>query len=166
MDEKILYFAGAVTGDRVAAGSITAMIRYIQSLNIKVLSEHIAEERPNEFLAAIFGKKEHELTAEDIETQDITWLNEATHVIAEITGPSTGTGREVEYARTKGHFGKIPAEVLCLYQLEKEMQASKMIRGMKKEKYPNVTVRVYKEIEEAKEIIKKFLNPPTKELDN
>src|SRR5688572_12357355 len=99
MDEKIVYFAGAIRGDQIAKKSITEMIQYIQSLKITVLSEHLAAERPNEALASLFGKNEHELTAEDIETQDIAWLDRATHVIAEITGASTGTGREIEYAR-------------------------------------------------------------------
>ncbi len=158
MDEKIVYFAGAVRGDQVAKKSITEMIRYIQNLDISVLSEHLAEEIPNEMLAIKIDKPFIELTPEDIETQDIKWVDEATHMIAEITGASTGTGREIEYARTKGHFGKVPAEILCLYQKEKESQISGMIRGMKKEKYPNITVKPYKDTEDAKNIIKKFLD--------
>ena len=50
-----------------------------------------------------------------MERQDIEWLDQATHVIAEISGVSTGTGREIEYARTKGVLGKTPAKILCLY---------------------------------------------------
>ncbi len=156
--EKIVYFAGAVRGDRLKSGLILQLVNHIKRLGIPVLSEPIADEDPIASLAHKLGKAKEGLTAEDIETKDISWIDTATHFIAEISGASTGTGREIEYARNKHHFGKTPAKILCLYNKEREFYASPMIRGMKPEKYNNVMIKHYNELEEAKEIIQKFLS--------
>ena len=88
----------------------------------------------------------------------IAWLDQATHLIAEISGASTGVGREIEYARTKSHFGKIPAKILCLYDIKREWYASPMVRGMDPDPYPNISVRSYTDVENAKEVVPEFID--------
>src|SRR3989344_3004906 len=120
MDKKV-YFAGAIRGDRCVAETIRSLINYIKTdLGLVVLTEHVGAEKPVEELARKVGKRVEELLAEDIEKQDIEWLDQSSYVIAEISGASTGTGREIEYARTKGNFGKVPARILCLYCVDRE----------------------------------------------
>lgn len=155
---KKVYFAGAIRGDRAMAETFREIIRHIQSQGLPVLTEHIAFEKPNEMLASKIGKAYADLTVEDIEQQDISWIDEATHVIAEVSGASTGTGREIEYARSKEHFGKTPAKILCLYHAEQEANVSAMISGMTPGRYPNITVRAYTDAANAKVIIDEFLN--------
>jgi hypothetical protein len=155
--DKIVYFAGAVRGDRVMIDTIKEIVAYIKEIGFPVLTEHVGTDDPNTILAGKIGKTKETLTAEDIEKQDIMWLDQATHIIAEISGASTGAGREIEYARMKSNFGKMPAKILCLYQIEREFYASAMIRGMDNNRYPNVIVESYKNTIEAKEIIQKFL---------
>lgn len=151
----LVYFAGAIRGDRVLAPVMREIVAFVQSLGFRVLSEHVAADDP--IATQKIGQGKGELLAEDIERQDIAWLDEATHVIAEISGASTGTGREIEYARTKGHLGKTPAVVLCLYRQDRESFASPMIRGMTPDRYPNVTVCSYRDLDEAKALIQRFL---------
>ena len=139
------------------ADTMHAIVAYIKELGFPVLTEHVSEADPILAFAEKIGKTKENLTAIDVETQDTAWLDQATHVIAEISGASTGTGREIEYARTKGQLGKVPAQVLCLYQEEREFYASSMIRGMNKIRYPNITVTEYKDMTEVKAIIEKFL---------
>lgn len=158
-NDKIVYFAGAIRGDRVVVEVIQKIVKYIKELGFLVLSEHVGTGDPIATLAKKIGKTKEILVAEDIERQDIMWLDQATHVIAEISGASTGTGREIEYARTKSKFGKVSAEILCLYQVERKFYASPMIRGMTNNHYPNVTIKSYKDIEELKIIIQEFLQP-------
>ncbi len=154
----LVYFAAAIRGDRAMANLVLDLINFIrQDLSIIVLTEHLASSDPNLVLATKLGKEKINLTVVDIENQDITWLDSATHFIAEVSGASTGTGREVEYARVKEHFGKVPAKVLCIYQIDKEAQVSAMIRGMSRESYPNVQVESYKDLFEAKDLIRDFL---------
>ncbi len=154
---KIVYFAGAIRGDRAVAGAMREIVEFIKQLNIPVLSEHIVADDPIGTYVKQMGKTKNELTADDIERQDIAWLDQSTHVIAEISGASTGTGREIEYGHMKGKFGKVPAKVLCLYQKDREFFASPMIRGMDSDRYQNVVVRSYASLVEAKAIIKDFL---------
>jgi hypothetical protein len=104
-NKKIVYCAGAIRGDRVMAETIRDIISFIQSLGYVVLTEHVGTADPIQVFAEKVGKTKDTLTAEDIERQDIAWLDQATHVVAEISGASTGTGREIEYARTKGALG-------------------------------------------------------------
>ena len=156
-NKKIVYFAGAIRGDRTMADTIQKIVRYIKELGFPVLTEHVGTDDPIATFAGKVGKTKETLTAEDIERQDIAWLDQATHVIAEISGASTGTGREIEYARVKGELGKTPAQVLCLYHGDREFYASPMIRGMSKERYPNILIKQYVEIGEMKQIIKEFL---------
>lgn len=155
--DKIVYFAGAIRGNRVMANVIKEVVRHIKKLGFPVLNEHVGADDPIAAFAEKIGKTKDNLTAEDIENQDISWLDQATHVIAEISGASTGTGREIEYARMKGNFGKIPAKVLCLYCVNREFYASPMIRGMVSGRYPNVAIKPYEDINEVKTIIEKFL---------
>lgn len=156
-NDKIVYFAGAIRGDRIMEETIIEGVRYIKNLGFAVLNEHVGADKPIETFANKIKKTLENLTAEDIEKQDIEWLNQSTHVIAEISGASTGTGREIEYARTKGYFGEIPAKILCVYRKDREFYASPMIRGMSEDKYPNVKIKSYENIEGLKKIVNDFL---------
>ncbi len=147
-NKKVVYFAGAIRGNRIMADTFREIVSFLKTSRVEVLTEHVAAQKV----------VDEELPAADIEKRDIEWLDRAPYVIAEISGASTGTGREIEYARTKHNFGKPPAKILCIYQKEREFYASPMIRGMTPDMYPNVEVRAYESIEEAKSIIKQFLN--------
>ena len=155
---KVVYFAGAIRGDRVVADMISEMISFIKMFNYRVLTEHVGMPDPIDTLAKQLKVNKEALSAEMIERQDIGWLDQATHVIAEISGASTGTGREIEYARVKGLLGKVPATVLCLYRKDREFYASPMICGMTKERYENVDVFAYNTVSEAKDKILSFLH--------
>ncbi len=157
MKDKIVYFAAAIRGDRLMSKTIIELVNHIKSLDFIVLTEHVGTEDPIGELASKIGKKKEDIQAIDIEERDIEWLDKATHVIAEISGASTGTGREIEYARLKGYLGKTYAKILCLYNEDREFYASPMIRGMTNYRYPNVFVAPYKTLEEAKRLVEGFL---------
>jgi hypothetical protein len=142
----IVYFAAAIRGDRSFAKTVKELIWFLKENGATVLTEHLTKNDPVD-----------RMPAEEIETRDIKWLDEATHVIAEISGGSTGVGREIEYARNKELFGKVPAKVLCLYQYDREFYASPMIRGMTSDRYPNVVVRPHQDLKEAKSAILEFI---------
>jgi len=158
MTSKIVYFAGAIRGDRAVADTMMALIKFIRGLGLPVLTEHVAAEDPIATFAGKIRKTKDTLLTEDVERQDIAWLDQATHVVAEISGASTGTGREIEYARNKERFGKTPTKVLVLYHNEREFFASPMIRGMTADCYPNVAIKSYTTLEDAKIIVRKFLS--------
>lgn len=167
MDQKpIVYFCAAVSGDSSLRSTVVRpLIEFIRDdLQIPVLSEHIAYDNHREILAKKIGKQFAELNASDIEKQDIAWLDTATHVIAEISGVSTGVGREIEYARTKGWLGRTPAWVLCIYNDSLGHNVSAMIKGMNK-RYANICVADYMDMGDAQNIIKFFLSWETFEIN-
>lgn len=157
-NKKLVYFCGAIRGDRTYHKIIKELIKFIKEKGTPVLTEHVGEDNPIRAFAEKIGKKEKELIPADIEKQDIYWLDMANYVIAEISGASTGVGREIEYARTKEKFGKTPAKILCLYDKSKEFNVSPMIKGMTQNRYPNIQISSYSNLEEAKSLIDQFLS--------
>jgi len=156
-NKKVVYIAGAIRRDREVTDAIQHIVGTVQSLGLTLLNEQIDADDPLLALAQKMGKLKEQVTARDIEEQDITWLDQSTHVIAEVSDASTGTGREIEYARTKGSLGKTSAHILCLYQAERELLVSPMIRGMDSGRYPNIVLGAYKNIAEAEKMIATFL---------
>lgn len=157
---KKIYFAGAIRGDRIAAENMREIVSFMKSLGHIVLSEHVAQDNPKAVFSGRIGKKEKDVTERDIQLQDVKDVDESTHLVAEVTGVSTGTGIEIGHAEAKVIPGKRPKKILCLYLKEREASVSAMIRGMTKDRYPNVTVASYSTLKEAKEIILEFLNEP------
>lgn len=156
--ENLVFFSAPIKGEREKVERIIMKLgNWIKMKGFTIVNEHVVTENPRKSLAEKFGKSLNELTVEEIEQYNTSKLCEAHYVIAEVSGASTGVGREVEFARTKGYFGFPPAKILCLYHKDYENSASPMILGMGKEKYPNVTVASYQNIEEAQYIIKDFL---------
>lgn len=140
-----IYFAAAIRGDRALADTVRELIRFLQTQGRTVLTEHLLKDDPVDVIPP-----------EEVERRDISWVDDADCLIAEISGSSTGVGREIEYARNKELFGKNPTRVLCIYRKDREYHASAMVRGMTQDHYPNVTVRSYLDLEDAKRIVQDF----------
>lgn len=153
----LVYVAGAIQGERVAIDVIRELIDFIKSRGVEVLTEHLFEEDRFAFFARMSGKRKEDITADDIERVDVGMLDSATHLIAEVSGASTGTGMEIRYAMHKHLLGKVPAVVLLLYCKDKKDGVSNMVKGMNPLRYPTVTVCSYLDAVEAKRIVAKFL---------
>ena len=158
MKKNQVYFAGPIRGERILPETLIELAKYIENhLGYPILNDHVGQKDPIGYQAKKLGKPKGQVLPAEIERYDIRLLDKATHFIAEISSGSTGTGREIEYARTKGSFGKIPAKVFCLYAKDREFYASPFVRGMTPADYPNVTIKSYEDLEEAKLLIKEFL---------
>jgi hypothetical protein len=152
-----IYFIAAIRGDQALSDTVIDLVGFIRRLGIPVLNERIDASDVLGTTNKQTGTLRALVSPAEIEQQAIECLDKATHVIAEISASSTSVGRAVEYARTKGHFGKVPAQVLCLYRQDREFFASPMIRGMTHDRYPNFTVRAYSNPQEARTAIMEFL---------
>ena len=153
----LVYLAGAIQGNRVAVDVIHELINFIKSHGVEVLTEHLFGEDRFEFFARMSRIKKEDITADDIERVNVGMLDSATHLIAEVSGASTGTGMEIRYAMHKHLLGKTPASVLLLYCKDKKDQVSNMVKGMNPLRYPTVTVCSYLDAAEAKRIVAEFL---------
>lgn len=153
----LVYFAGAIQGNRVAVDAIREIISFIKLRGIGVLTEHLFGEDRFEFFSRMTGIRKEDIVADDIERVNVGMLDLATHLIAEVSGASTGTGMEIRYAMHKHFLGKVPARTLLLYCEDKKSHVSNMVKGMNPLRYPTVTVCSYKDATEAKKIVAEFL---------
>jgi hypothetical protein len=152
--ENCVFFSAPIKGERDKIECIIIKLgEWIKTKGFRIVNDHVVSENPRPVLAAKLGKLSKDLTLEEIENYNVCRILEAKYLIAEVSGASTGVGREIEYARNFGYNMKI----LCLYQKDYKHTASPMILGMDKNRYPNVTVACYQDIQEAKYIIKDFL---------
>ena len=151
----LVYFSGSIHGDRSALEVMKHCVKTIKQLGFTVLTEYVAANDPRVALAEKLKIRPEAITNVDIERYDLAWLKQASFVIAEVSYPSTGVGREIEYGRVKGETGLPPARVLCLYNAAQTV--TPMILGMTPDRYPNVMVRSYDSLAEAEKIVQEFL---------
>lgn len=158
-DEISVYFAAAVRGDRSLAAVVHDLIYHIIAQGFIVLDRHVAEENPRAAMAKNLGIDLADLTVELVEKTDINWVNQCKYFIIEFSGASTGAGRELGQAMYRHLLGLgfPPAKILCLYRMDRASQATPMITGMTKDRYPDVQVEEYRDTEHAKGIINNFL---------
>lgn len=132
-----IYFAGSIRGGREDADLYAKIIEFLQNFG-EVLTEHVGKRTLSEM-----GEKF--VTEEYIYNRDMQWLKEADCVVAEATTVSMGVGYELGWAD-----GKKP--ILALYRPSQDKKLSAMINGS-----PTITVKNYQTIDEAKIVIKEFM---------
>ncbi len=108
-----VYFAGSIRWWRDDKQLYKLIIEYI-SVHATVLTEHIWDISLSEL-------GEEEVTDEFIYKRDISWIDEADMVIAEVTNPSHWVWYEIGYAEAKW----IP--VHCLFRSKDNKRVSAMI---------------------------------------
>ncbi|NOZ60199.1 MAG: hypothetical protein GXO74_00810 [Calditrichaeota bacterium] len=133
-----IYFCGSIAGGRKFVDNYKQLVDYLKKSGHVVLSDHIVRDDIFDF--------EKKFSPEEIYTRDIEMLEEAETVIAEVSNPSLGVGYEICYAE------KLGLPVLCLYQAG--LFVSRMITGNTAE---NVQIETYRDWEELKKIVDKFL---------
>ena len=134
---KKVYFACSIRGGRSDAVIYKKLVDVINQ-HAKVLTEIFVD---GKLTAAGMNKP-----AKVIWHNDISWIEQADAVIAEVTNPSLGVGYEIAKAETMGK------SVLCLYRPSKERRLSAMIQGS-----PSVTVVEYRQLKTASHAIQAFL---------
>ena len=113
-----IYFAGAIRGGREDAEFYFNIIHYLEKFG-DVLTEHVGSTELSE-------KGEVSRTDNDIFQRDLSWLQSADVVVAEVSTPSLGVGYELGIAE------KLKIPVLCLYRPITGKRLSAMINGNEK----------------------------------
>ncbi len=133
-----IYFAGSIRGGRHDIEIYKQIIQHLKGYG-DVLTEHVGKDN-------ISKDGEINLTDKYIHDRDVDWINECDIFVAEVTRPSLGVGYEI---RTAVGMNK---RILCIYSPKELKRVSAMIAGA-----PGVKIASYSKIEEAKEIIDKFI---------
>lgn len=132
-----IYFAASIRGGRNDQEIYKGLIELLREHGT-VLTEHFG----NAGIQASAG------TGSDVSAiyrQDMDWITQADVIVAEVTQPSLGVGYEIGRAEAMGK------NILCLFRQLPERSLSAMIAGN-----PVLTVKVYKDLEEAKLILSEF----------
>ena len=138
-----IYFAGAIRGGREDAEFYFNIIHYLEKFGV-VLTEHVGS-------TVLSEKGEFSQTDNDIFQRDLSWLQSADAVVAEVSTPSLGVGYELGIAE------KLKTPVLCLYRPIKGKCLSAMINGNEE-----FQCRAYQGFDEAKTHINNFLKQEQK----
>ena len=96
-----IYFGGSIRGGRDDQPIYEKFISFLQQEGVTVLCEHVGYKDLSEH-----GQ---DLDSSEIHDRDLSWIDEADGLMAEVTNPSLGVGYEISYAV---HVAKIPVLVL------------------------------------------------------
>lgn len=161
-----IYYSGTIAGAPESDQEFPIkLVEYMEENGANVLSKHVAytsdRKLMDEIKAEKMGITVEELRsmsiADSVRKQDLTWVDEATHVVALVNAPSHGVGMELQEAILKPRLGLNETPVLCLVHQDVYKKLSGMITGVSPDEAPNFYIRQYGNAEGAKETIHDFL---------
>jgi hypothetical protein len=132
-----VYFAGSIRGGRQDAALYGEIIELLKEHG-DVLTEHVGETDPD--------SAEHGMSDEAIYRRDMTWLEEASALVAEVSVPSHGVGYEIARAEA------LAIPTLCIYRPRAGRQLSALIAGN-----PTLHCECYQHLRELDGILASFL---------
>lgn len=133
-----IYFAGSIRGGREDAALYLQVIDYLKTFG-EVLTEHIGDQNLSD--SGDDGPNDR-----FIHDRDLSWLQSADVLVAEVTTVSMGVGYEIGQAIEAGK------KVLCLFRPGSGKNLSAMIAGC-----PDLVLVNYCNLNEAKLAIEEFL---------
>ncbi len=157
---KKVYYSASITGAKgVSEDFQMNIIRHMQSLGFKVLSEHVGIHDAQKLFAKMSENAGVNIPKRDgyereIRETDIRWVEEADYFVGLVDGPSLGVGIEIEHALLRSRMGLPPCKILCLVHADNFAKLSAMVKGITAD---NFNLKKYTSENNAKEIIKLFL---------
>ena len=161
-----IYYSGSMNGAPEPDPEFAwKLVQYMIQNGADVPSEHVSartlQER-EEIIARRSGKTIEQLKSNppsdsNIYTQDLEWVDQATHLVALVNGPSLGVGMEIEHAILKPRLGLNETPILCLVQQDIRPRLSRMVSGISLQKAPNFQLRTYQNLDQAQQHIFDFL---------
>ena len=133
-----IYFACSITGGREYEAIYQDLIAALLADGHEVPTAHLAASTVME-LEAIVSPRE-------VYDRDVTWIQNADALIAEVSVPSHGVGYEIGFALNAGK------RVLCL--LHQGRKVSKMVSG---NPHPHLLVRIYEDNQDAMKLMREFI---------
>jgi nucleoside 2-deoxyribosyltransferase len=133
-----IYFALSIRAGREHEHFYAEIAELLRSHG-EVLNDHISKKDPEAL------ERQQGLTDVAIYQRDMSMINEADALVADVTIPSTGVGYEVASAEMLGK------KVLCLYYQKSEKRLSGMISGNE-----NIVIKIYNNVEDLKKILAEF----------
>lgn len=137
-----IYFACSITGGRDDEAVYRQLVDAMLADGHDVPTADLANSNTLEM--------ETNHPAKEVYTRDVTWIEEADCLVAEVSTPSHGVGYEISYALNLGK------PVLCIYQ--QDVKVSKMLTGNDQ---PTLQIQAYKDTQDALKLLDAFLSNPS-----
>jgi hypothetical protein len=160
---KKIYFSNSIQGVLNQDPNLGwEIVNFLLENGANVLDKHVGGRTPEEKHGLFitdngFDFNECDNPRSAVEQTDIKQVDEATHLVVFVDGPSHGVGNEIQRAIDRYEFKGENIQILCLVSEERADKLSWMISGKKSPKYPFFHLEVYKDVEEAKKHIFSFL---------
>lgn len=164
---RIVYYSGSINGALEPDPEFAwKLVQYMGKNGADVLSEHVAARNKQEMdeirtrrMGITVQEWQKNLQPQFIvRSQDLEWVNRATHVVALVNAPSFGVGMEIQRALDKPKLGMNKTPILCLVQEDLLPKLSFMVRGITTEESPSFQLQIYQNLDQAKEHIFDFLS--------
>jgi nucleoside 2-deoxyribosyltransferase len=133
-----IYFACSITGGREYEAIYQDLIAAMLADGHEIPTAHLAASTVMELEAIV--------SPGEVYDRDVSWIQNADAVIAEVSVPSHGVGYEIGFALNAGK------RVLCL--LHQGRKVSKMISG---NPHPNLMLKIYQDNQEAINLMQEFI---------
>lgn len=159
---KNIYYSGSIRGIIADPEIGKKIVTFLTENGAYVSSAHVAASSKEEMNRVFFERSgkppiNNSTPSELAYEVDMKWVDEASHLIAIVDGPSFGVGMEIMRALKKPQCGLNSTPVLCLVNKDNLDKLSKMIRGANFEFGDMIQVRTYKDFKDTKKIITEFL---------
>ena len=132
-----IYFGFTVAGDRSTLDTARTVVGWLERKGHEVLTRHLVSDNAWEADRAI--------SAQEVYSRDMGWLEQCDLFIAEVSGCSFGLGFETGYL-----LGATSKKVILLYRRELEKTVSLLITG---NAHANCTLLPYANVEEVQQFI-------------
>ncbi|QQS39125.1 hypothetical protein IPM62_00725 [Candidatus Woesebacteria bacterium] len=159
-----VYFSNSIKGvPDIDPNFGYELVQFMKNNGADVLSEHVAGRNQKE-IDKVFEQRvgikwdEVENPWEMARKVDMAWVDEATHLVAIVNSPSLGVGMEIERAIGKAKRGLNKTYILCLVREDLLHNLSSMVRGITEEEAPEFNLVTYTNLDDAKQLIEKFLS--------
>jgi nucleoside 2-deoxyribosyltransferase len=136
-----IYFGFTVAGDRSTLDTARTVVGWLERKGHEVLTRHLVSDNAWE--------ADRTISAQEVYSRDMGWLEQCDLFIAEVSGSSFGLGFEAGYV-----LGATDKKVILLYRRELEKRVSLLITG---NTHANCTVMAYDVVEEVEAFLHAYI---------
>jgi len=157
-----VYLSASISGHKDGNYvNVPQLVDYIMEDGGDVLDEHIKGKDLAEMIAIVQRRTGvNRLEAADpwkvVYEQDMQWVDEATHMIVFVDGPSHGVGMELMRGLLKPELGLPATPILILVQENNLNRLSPVVKGIPADKHP-VQIETYQDFNHVKQLVDSFL---------
>lgn len=168
MSNREIFYGAAIQGEKTRgdrANIHLAIMQFIKDQGFNIVSSHTSgktREETNDLLEEAFGSlpptgQERMVIVRGKMIEGVE--GDIAAAIFEVSTPSLGTGIEIAHTYLRPRMGLTQIPILFLYQKDHwPNNLSTMIKGIPQEEFPNVQLREYKDLSEARTHVAGFLS--------